>query len=119
MNETLTPMYIVYDDGHISVGLFAEDSEVDRKHSLHLGVRWLCPQPYRGKDGQLVITTNIMGGETGWFLLPCSFGYAIGRTLIEQKVADQGLAKNFNEQGFKRMVSWLVEMEELTDAMCY
>jgi hypothetical protein len=60
-----------------------------------------------------------MGGETEWFLLPHSFGVAVARTLIEQKVADCGLAASFNEQGFKRMVVWLVEMEELTDAMCY
>jgi hypothetical protein len=48
-----------------------------------------------------------------------SFGVAVGRTLIEQKVADCGLEGYFDEPGFKRMVRWLVEMEELTDSMCY
>jgi hypothetical protein len=79
-------------------------------------MRWLLPKPHKGKDGQVVQTTNIMGGETDWFLLPHSFGAAVGRTLIEQKV---GGLEFFHEDGFKRMVSWLVEMEELEDGMCY
>ena len=115
----MNPLYTVYDDGEISVALFAEDAEADQMHLLHLGVRWLRPKAYKRKDGQPVETTNIMGGETQWFLLPHSFGVAVGRTLIEQKVADCGLGRYFNEKAFSRMVSWLVEMEELTDAMCY
>jgi hypothetical protein len=79
-------------------------------------MRWLLPKPYTDKHGQKKSLTNIMGGETQWFLLPLSFGFAIGRSLVEQKVA--GLA-GFNEDGFKRMVSWLADMEELNDAMCY
>jgi hypothetical protein len=115
----MNPKYIVYDDGVISVGLFADDAEADQKHLLHLGMRWLHPESHQGKDGQLVETTNIMGGETQWFLLPHSFGVTIGRQLIEQKVADRALADYFNEEAFKRMVAWLVEMEELSDALCY
>jgi hypothetical protein len=115
----MNPKYIVYDDGVISVGFFAEDSEADQEHLLHLGMRWLRPIPYENKNGQLVETTNVMGGETQWFLLPHSFGVTIARRLIEQKVAESGLSIYFNDQAFKRMVSWLVEMDELSDAMCY
>ena len=111
--------YPVYNDIVIAVALFAEDESADQKSLLNLAIRWLPPQPLKGKDGKTVETTNIMGGETDWFILPHSFGVAVGRRLIEQKVADSGLAENFDENGFKRMVSWLVEMNELCDAMCY
>jgi hypothetical protein len=114
-----TPSYLVYDDRVISVALFAENADADAKHLLSLGIRWLRPETIRGRDGSSLQTTNAMGGETEWFLLPHSFGAAVARTMIEQKVADCGLADSINGQGFKRMVAWLVEMEELTDAMCY
>ena len=119
VGQPMDPKYVVYDDGVISVGLFAAGAEADQKHLLHLGMRWLRPESYQNKEGQLAEMTNIMGGETQWFLLPHSFGVTIGRTLIEQKVADCGLADYFNEQAFRRMVTWLVEMQELSDAMCY
>ena len=115
----MDPKYIVYDDGVISVGLFARDAEADKEHLLNLGVRWVHPGSYRGKDGKFVEITNIMGGETEWFILPHSFGVAIGRTLIEQNVADCGLSNFFKEESFKRMVLWLTEMEEINGAMCY
>ena len=67
----------------------------------------------------MVDTTNIMGGETQWFLLPHSFGVAVGRNLVEQEVAGDGLSNFFDEIAFKRMVDWLVEMEEFSEAMCY
>jgi hypothetical protein len=110
------PDYLVYDDGEIAVALFAEDEEADRRNLLHLGMRWLLAKPLKGKDGQMVQTTNVMGGETDWFLLPHSFGTAVGRTLIEQKV---GGLEYFNEDGYKRMVSWLADMGEIEDGMCY
>lgn len=114
-----TPSYLVYDDKIISVALFAENANAPEKNLLSLGIRWLPPEDVRRPDGKTLKTTNKMGGETDWFFLPHSFGAAVARTLIEQKVADCGLAAFFNEQGFKRMVAWLVEMEEVTDAMCY
>jgi hypothetical protein len=119
MEPIMNPTYIVYEDGVISVGLFAEDDKADRMHLLNLGMRWLSPKPYKGKEGELIETTNIMGGGTEWFLLPHSFGVAVGRRLIEQKVANCGLAEYFNDKAFKRMVSWLIEMDGLSDSMCY
>ena len=110
----MEPKYTVYQDGTIAVGLFTGEKDV-----LRLGLRWLRPEPLRGKDGQLQETTNVMGGETQWFLLPDSFGAAVGRRLIEQRVADCGLTQFFDEAGFRAMVSWLIAGEELSDAMCY
>jgi hypothetical protein len=110
----MEPKHTVYQDGTIAVGLFAGENDV-----LRLGLRWLPPAPLRGKDGQVQQTTNVMGGETQWFLLPDSFGAAVGRRLIEQRVADCGLTRFFNEAGFRAMVSWLIDLEELSDAMCY
>jgi hypothetical protein len=115
----MKPSYFVYDDRIISVGLFTENEEADEKDILTLGMRWLPPEPCKESDGRWTEVTNLMGGETDWFLLPHTFGVAVGRTLIEQKVADCGLTPYFDESGFKRMVRWLVEMEELTDSMCY
>lgn len=108
--------YIVYNDGEIAVALFAKNADKAKKNIFQLGVRWLKPKPYKAKDGKIIKSTNISGGETDWFLLPHSFGTVVGRRLVEQKVS--GLPY-FNEKGFKKMVSWLVEMEELHDCMCY
>lgn len=115
----MDPTYIVYRDGIIAVGLFAENASEDKRNILHVGLRWLPPETYRRQDGQAQQTTNVMGGETQWFLLPHSFGAAVGRKLIEQRVVDRGLAQFFTEPGFERMVSWLVEGDELSDGMCY
>lgn len=108
--------YPVYNDGEIAVALFAEDRTCDEKDLLHLAVRWLQPKPYKGKEGKMVKVTNVMGGETEWFILPTSFGYSVAKGLIIQKVAGR---VDFDEAGFQRMVSWLLEMEQVTDAMCY
>lgn len=108
--------YPVYSDGVIAVALVAADLERAEKNLMHLAVRWLPPLPYRDKAGNTVLTTNVMGGETDWFYLPHTFGAAVGKKLVEQKAA--GL-ESFQVDGFARMVSWLVEMKELDDAMCY
>jgi hypothetical protein len=112
MKIKIEPQEIVYDDGDIAVGLVRSPSG---NAGLSLALRWLPPQPYR-KHGRLVSTTNLMGGETGWFIIPFSLAVGVARTLIEQKAA--GLS-GFRASGFSKMVSWLVELEEITDAMCY
>lgn len=112
----IEPKYIIYNDGVISVGLHVENTDADEKDLLQLAVKWLKPQPYKKKDGTIVKTTNLMGGETSWFLLPHTFGAVVGKKLVEQKIA--GLC-GFQREGFNRMVKWLVEMEHLDDVMCY
>lgn len=112
----IEPTYIIYEDDVISVGLWAESAEGDERDLLQLAIRWLPPQPWRKKDGTTIEITNVMGGETEWFLLPHTLGAAVGCKLVEQKTA--GLP-GFQETGFDRMVKWLVEMEHLEDAMCY
>lgn len=108
--------FTVYSDGVISVSLIAEDVDRAEKHLWHLAVRWLPPMTCRDKAGNVMQTTNIMGGETEPFLLPHTFGTAVGMRLVEQKVS--GLS-GFHDEGFSRMVAWLVDDGELTDAMCY
>lgn len=108
--------YPIYEDGVIAVSLWSEDEATAQKSLFSLAMRYLSPESYRDRSGNLVETTNRMGGETDWFILPHSFSTAIGKRLIEQKVS--GLS-GFNEDGFLKMVAWLVEMEELSDAMCY
>lgn len=108
--------YPVYEDGEIAVVLCAENNAAEQKQLFSLAMRYLSPQPYHDRSGNLIKTSNKMGGETDWFILPHSFGSAIGKRLIEQKVS--GLS-GFNESGFAKLVAWLVEMEEISDAMCY
>jgi hypothetical protein len=105
-----------YNDGIIAVSLIADDGANAERNLLHLAVRWLKPMPYRGKDGMLVHTTNCMGGETDLFKLPHTFGAAVGCKLVEQKVAG---VLGFDEQGFTKLTEWLVDMNELDDAMSY
>lgn len=108
--------YPIYEDTVIAVKLFAEDETFAERQLFYLALRYLPPQDNYRKDGSISKTINIMGGETDWFIVPHTFGVAIAKTLIEQKVT--GLTA-FSEDGFSRMISWLIEMEEINDAMCY
>ena len=112
MTEHVTLQDLVYDDGEIAVGLVTVQDD-DRRS--HMALRWLAPEPCR-KGQELVPTTNLMGGETAWFVIPFSLAVGIARVLTEQKAA--GL-EGFREEGFSKMVSWLVDLEEFNDAMCY
>ena len=106
----------VYEGGEISVALWAADTTFAERNLWHLAIRYLSPQDYLSKVGGTVKVSNLMGGETDWFVIPHSFGVAIAKSLIEQKVA--GLS-GFSEDGFAKMVEWLIEMEEISDAMSY
>jgi len=103
---------VVYQDSVIAVALVRPPTGGQRPS---LALRWLTPKPYQ-KDGKEIAITNHMGGGTDWFVIPFSLAVGVAKALIEQKTA--GLA-GFDEQGFSRMVSWLVDLEELNDAMCY
>lgn len=108
--------YLIYEDGVIAIKLFAENADKEKSGLFHLAICYLKPQDTIYKNGEIGKVTNIMNGETDWFILPTSFGYAIGKRLIEQKVAGLDC---FDENGFKRMVDWLIDMEEINDAMEY
>lgn len=108
--------YSIYEDSVIAVKLSREEMTSEKSSLYSLAIRYLSPENYKDKKGNIVKVTNIMGGETDWFILPYSFGVAIGKSLIEQKVS--GLI-GFDEDGFKKMVDWLIEMEELSDVMVY
>lgn len=108
--------FTVYDDGVIFVSLVAMDKGKADRNLWHLAIQWLEPEVFRDNTGKTVQTNNIMDGETKLFKLPHSFGVAVAKRLVEQKVA--GLA-GFHEKGFAKMVEWLVEKNELLDAMCY
>jgi hypothetical protein len=106
--------YVVYEDGVIAVALVAPSTTTSPLMSL--AIRWLAPRSYTGKDGQRVEATNHMGGETDWFVVPATLAGAVGRTLVGQKAA--GL-DGFQSDGFAALVRWLVDCEELPDAMSY
>jgi hypothetical protein len=108
--------YPIYEDTVIAVKLLAENASKEQCGLFHLAIRYLKPQEVKDKSGNFSQTTNIMGGETDWFILPTSFGYAIAKSLIEQKVARLDC---FYEDGFNRMIHWLIDMEEIKDCMEY
>ena len=108
--------YLIYEDSVIAVKLFAVDESNAERGLYELATRYLKPQNTKYKDGSVGKVTNAMGGETDWFILPASFAYAVGKTLIEQKVS--GL-DGFNEDGFRKMIDWLIDMEVIQDAMVY
>jgi hypothetical protein len=108
----------VYSDRDIAVALVAENAEDAAKMLYRIGIRWLTPGTVQDKDGAVIAhLTNVMGGETDWFILPHDFSVAVARSLIEKKVA--GNLPHFVDEGFSKMISWLVEMEELRDGMNY
>ena len=108
--------YKIYEDEVIEVKLFAKDDNAEKYSLFALAIRYKKPFEYSDKSGNKFKTTNAMGGETDWFILPASFGYVVAKSLIEQKVT--GLS-GFQDDGFKKMINWLVEMEEISDAMVY
>lgn len=81
-----------------------------------LALRWLPDREAFDKEGVPVTLTSSMNGETEWFVLPSDFAVAVGRALIERKVA--GL-DGFNEEGFQAMVAWLVDLEVISSGICY
>lgn len=108
----------IYVDDVIEVALFAENPDSAERQIFNLAIRYLQPKTYKNKEGKVIEVTNLMGGETDWFIVPYTFSVSIAKTLIEQKITGVGLPE-FNENGFKKMVRWLIEMEEVNDSMCY
>lgn len=108
----------IYLDSVIAVALLVHDKapEDQESFSRHLGIKWLAPKNYRNKKGVEGSVTNVMGGETDWFILPLTFGAAIGKQLIEQNAA--GLP-GFDEGGHQAMIEWLLEGEDIFDVMYY
>jgi hypothetical protein len=105
--------HLVYDDNVVAVALVTAHEDSDM---LSLALRWLEPGEVRKPDGSGYQLTNHMGGETDWLIIPFTFGASIGRTLVMQKAAGR---LGFHDAGFAAMVEWLVDLDELEDAMCY
>lgn len=106
----------IYEDGVIAIALNAVN-ESDAENSLfNLAIKYLKPENYKNSEGELVKLTNVMGGETDWFIIPSSLGFPMAKTLVEQKVS--GL-RGFNEDGFQKMINWMIEMEEIECGMSY
>ena len=79
-------------------------------------MKYIEPVNYKDKNGKEIVVTNVMGGETDWFILPYTFGVVIGRMLFEQYSA--GLL-GFNKTGVEVLKEWQIEIEAINDAMCY
>ena len=104
---------ILYNDSVIEVKILT-DRENESIKSIAL--KYLKPATLKDKDGKDVHLTNVMGGETDWFILPYTFGTVIGEKLFEQYNA--GLV-GFDKNGIEILKKWLIEMEVIDDAMCY
>lgn len=105
---------IIYDDGVFALGLVRSPHVDDPP--LRLALRWLEPQPYIGRHGALIETTNLMGGATDWFILPVSFAYPIGRELIQMHAVSNAY---FDPEGLSALVDWLVHDGELSGGVGY
>ena len=105
--------HILYKDSVIEVKILTDD---DNELLKSIALRYLKTGSYKGKDGQEVLVTNAMGGETDWFVLPHTFGATIGKKLFEQYNA--GL-EGFDKRTVKILKDWLIDMEIIDDAMCY
>lgn len=107
--------YQIYEDGVIAVNLTAVDESYAQSGLYDLAMRYLKPRDtiYKWVDRQ----SSKRDGRWNRLVYPsASFAYAIGKTLIEQKVV--GL-DGFNEDDFQKMLEWLIDLEEIHDAMVY
>ncbi len=103
----------IYIDSVIEVVIVIEKLD---NSSESIAIRYLKPENYKDKNGNEIIVTNSMGGETDWFILPFAFGATIGKKLIEQYFA--GL-EGFDNDGMEYLKKWLIDLEIIDDAMCY
>jgi len=103
----------LYKDTVIEVVILIDESNKSLKS---IAMRYVEPTNYYDKNGKEVFVTNAMGGETDWFILPFTFGAAVGKTLFEQYNA--GL-EGFDKNEIEILKEWLIEMEIISDAMCY
>ena len=103
----------LYKDSVIEVKILIANNNKSLKS---IALKYVKPINYNDRNGNEVIVTNAMGGETNWFILPHTFGVTIGKILFEQYNA--GLS-GFNKTEIKILKEWLIEMEAVNDSMCY
>ena len=104
---------ILYKDSVIEVKIIEEEGNKSLKR---IALKYVKPVNYSDKDGNEIVVTNAMEGETDWFILPFTFGAIIGRTLFEQY--NVGLF-GFDKTEIEILKEWLIEMEIIRDSMCY
>jgi hypothetical protein len=104
---------ILYKDSVIEVKILTDN---DNELLKSIALRYLKPGNYKDKNGHEVLVTNAMGGETDWFVLPHTFGATIGKKLFEQY--NTGL-EGFDKNEVEILKEWLIDMEIITNAMCY
>jgi hypothetical protein len=104
---------ILYKDSVIEVKILTDE---DNESLKSIALRYLKSGNHKGKDGQEIRVTNAMDGETDWFVLPHTFGAAIGKKLFEQYNA--GL-NGFDTREVEHLKNWLIDMEIIDNAMCY
>ncbi len=85
---------------------------------MRLALRWTPPFEFTDEKGESQKILPWTEEETEWFLLPLDFSVSIAKMLIEKKVT-KTLDGLFHEEGFEKMVNWLVDNERLLDAICY
>lgn len=103
----------LYTDSVIDVAINIDNENPFLKS---IALKYLTPKNYINKEGNEIVVTNAMGGETDWFILPFTFGATIGKKLFEQYSA--GL-DGFDKMGIDLLKEWLIEMEIIDDSMCY
>lgn len=103
---------VIYDDQNAGI---AVSLMTDKRQHQKLAIRWL-PTIYQRKDGTPYTEPGWMGDETSWFILPLDFGTAVGKCLLEKKVA--GL-EGFDPKGFEMLVKWLIDNQAVFDGFNY
>lgn len=103
----------LYSDSVIEVSLIMDNNN---KGMEAIALKYLKPGDYKDKNGNTTLITNAMGGKTDWFILPFTFGAAVGKKLFEQHNA--GL-DGFDIDGINLLRKWLIEFEIIDDSMCY
>ena len=112
MNVAVTSKKL-YQDSVIEVAIL---SDHDNNSIKRIALKYVKPENYINKSGNEIVVTNAMGGESDWFILPHTFGAAVGKKLFEQYNA--GL-EGFDTAEIEILKKWLIEMEIIDDAMCY
>jgi hypothetical protein len=89
-----------------------------RNNKMGMALRAGPPFTYTDKNGEKVTAVPWTGEETDWFPLPFDFSVAIAKMLIERKVTRE-FDREFNEDGFEKMIKWLVDSEGIANSISY
>lgn len=95
---------IIFDGSPDGIAIAMFERNKGTEHAF--GIRWV-------HTGNAI---NYFGKDSEWILLPHEFAVCAAKRLIEKRAAGMG---GIRDDGFKKMMKYLLSQEEIIPAICY